>query len=174
MIRVREIDGHFIVDNDPEIEAEFRKSQAESDAAFKHFEDQAKKRWEEHCVITERKWQDALSPPPPPRCEPAPLDHHAAPAAPAHRATWTLTKPKRFQGYAEPLHLLLESAHRMDDPKPTAREVLQAFARQQPCQIAKVIEGESLDYFLANGKTKTANLRAIAAAITGMTGKSQD
>lgn len=89
-------------------------------------------------------------------------------------AGWTLTKPKRFQGYTEPLYLLLEAAFVAGKPRPTARDALQAFAKVQPSQIAKVIEGESLDYYLASGKTKSANLKAIAAAITGMTGKSQD
>ncbi len=96
----------------------------------------------------------------------------ALPDAPVVKVpAWKLTRPKRFQGYTEPLYLLLESAHIAGQAKPTARDVLQAFAKDQPSQIAKVIEGESLDYYLANGCTKAANLRAIAAAITGMTGK---
>ena len=113
-----------------------------------------------------------IEPPKQSAAEPAPVVRASEPAP--HRATWTLTKPKRFQGYAEPLYLLLESAHREGEPTPTAREVLQAFARQQPDQIAKVIEGDSLDYYLASGETKTANLRAIGEVIRGMTGKSQD
>ena len=88
--------------------------------------------------------------------------------------TWTLRKPKRFQGYTEPLYLLLGKAHSEGKPRPRAREVLQAWAANLPAQIAKVIEGESLDYYLEKGGTKTANLRAIAAAITEMTGKSQN
>ena len=100
---------------------------------------------------------------------PAPSEHQTK------QATWTLTKPKRFQGYTESLYLLLERAHRKGEAIPTAREVLHTFAQQQPNQIAKVIQGESLDYYLATGEeTKTANLKAIAAVIAGMTGKSQD
>jgi len=87
---------------------------------------------------------------------------------------WTLTKPKRFQGYTEPLYLLLEAAHIAGQSRPTARDVLQAFATNQPSQIAKVIEGDSLDYYIVKGTTKTANLKAIREAITGMTGKSQN
>jgi len=87
---------------------------------------------------------------------------------------WTLTKPKRFQGYTEPLYLLLEAAHIAGQSKPTARDILQAFATNQPSQIAKVIEGDSLDYYIVKGTTKTANLKAIREAITGMTGKNQN
>ncbi len=94
----------------------------------------------------------------------------AAPVVPQ----WTLTKPKRFQGYTEPLYLLLESAHIAGQAKPTARDVLQAFAKDQPSQIASVTGGESLNYYLSDGATiKTANLKAIRAAIAAMTGKSQ-
>ena len=82
---------------------------------------------------------------------------------------WTLTKPKRFQGYTEPLYLLLEAAHNGKKKKPTARDVLQSFEKSLPSQIAKVIAGDGLDYYLANGQTKAANLRAIGAAISGMT-----
>ena len=97
-----------------------------------------------------------------------PADTESAPVM----TSWTLTKPKRFQGYTEPLYLLLETAHIAGRDRCTAREVLQGWARNQPSQIAKVIEGDSLDYYLAKGGTKTANLKAISAAIFGMTGKS--
>lgn len=87
---------------------------------------------------------------------------------------WIPTKPKRFQGYTEPLYLLLEAAHIAGDDRPTARDVLQAFAAKQPSQIAKVIVGESLDYYIEKGTTKTANLKAIRETIRGMTGNSQN
>jgi hypothetical protein len=88
--------------------------------------------------------------------------------------TWTLTKPKRFQGYTEPLYQLLETAHVAGRSRPTARDVLQTWETKRPSQIAKVILGDSLDYYLASGETKSANLKAISAAITAMTGKSPD
>jgi hypothetical protein len=101
-------------------------------------------------------------------------DAVAAPVAAPVVASWSLTKPRRFQGYTEPLYLLLEAAQLAGQPRPTARDVLQAFGANQPSQIAKVTGGESLDYYLTKGGTKTANLKAITAAITGMTAKSQD
>lgn len=106
----------------------------------------------------------------------APAQPQAAPEpAPVVEATaWTLTKPKRYQGYTEPLYQVLEAAHIAGKSVPTARDILQAWATNHHAQIAKVIEGESLDYYLADGTTKTANLRAIAAAIKGMTRKSQN
>ena len=119
-------------------------------------------------VASASKIEGAVPPPGAPVVEvPAP--------EPRPAATWTLTKRKRFQGYTEPLYLLLEAAHIAGQPQPTAREVLRAFAKEQPSQIAKVIEGESLDYYLANSaKTKTANLKAISEVIAAMTGKSQN
>ena len=98
----------------------------------------------------------------------------SSPYAPV-AAAWTLTKPKRFQGYTEPLYLLLEVAHIAGQPIPKPREVLQAFAKEQPSQIASVTGGESLNYYLADGTTiRTANLKAIRGAIAAMTGKSQN
>ena len=98
----------------------------------------------------------------------------ALPGAPV-TPEWTLTKPKRFQGYTEPLYLLLEVAHIAGQPIPKPREVLQAFAKEQPSQIASVTGGESLNYYLADGTTiRTANLKAIRGAIAAMTGKSQN
>lgn len=86
---------------------------------------------------------------------------------------WPLTKKKRFQGYTEALYLLLESAHIAGERKPSARDVLQAWAVNRPVQIAKVIPGDSIDYYLSTGNTKYVNLKAIGAAIAGMTKKIQ-
>ena len=108
---------------------------------------------------------DTVAPVPETEAAAGTRDTHATPK-------WTLTKPKRFQGYTEPLHLLLESAYIAGKSKPTARDVLQTWSKNQPSHIAKVIPGESLDYYLDKGGTKSANLKAIAASIRGMTGKS--
>ena len=147
----------------------------------------------EQALHVQRTLQDALAPAPQsvPRTaifvEPtatAQASDIAAPVTPIEGAValpgapvtpeWTLTKPLRFQGYTEPLYLLLESAHLAKMAKPTARGVLRDFGAKQPSQIAKVIEGESLDYYVATGKTKTANLKAIGEAIAQMTGKRQN
>ncbi|MDD2535387.1 MAG: hypothetical protein PHW78_02300 [Macromonas bipunctata] len=97
--------------------------------------------------------------PPPPAPEESP-----APAAPA----WPITKPQRYKGYSAPLHRLLAAAHRDGKPRPTAREVVEAWHTDKPAEIAKMLT-DGFDYYDAKGNTKPADLDAIRKAIERMT-----
>lgn len=79
-----------------------------------------------------------------------------------------MTKPKRFHGYAAPLYQLLTAVHRDGKPRPTARDVLEAWRTEKPCEIDKVLT-DGFDYYDANGNTKFATLEAIRKAIGRMT-----
>ena len=101
---------------------------------------------------------------------PAPAQHAAAPVADSasNAPAWTVTKPKRYSGYAAPLHRFLAAAHREGKPRPTARDVLEAWRSERPAGIAKVL-ADGFDYFDANGDEKAADLEAIRKAIGRMT-----
>ncbi len=80
--RVREINGRIVVDNDPEIEAELNGGQVEQRemwAGIKELSDEYQAKRAEHW---DKKLQDALSPAPPPRIEPAPPVADTAQPAP--------------------------------------------------------------------------------------------
>ena len=64
----------------------------------------------------------------------APVVEGRASTAPA----WTVSKPLRYKGYAAPLHRLLAAAHRESKPRPTARDVVEAWRHNAPAEIAKV------------------------------------
>ena len=104
---------------------------------------------------------------------PAPAQHAATPApvvgdSASNAPAWTVTKPKRYSGYAAPLHRFLAAAHREGKPRPTARDVLEAWRSERPAGIAKVL-ADGFDYFDANGDEKAADLEAIRKAIGRMT-----
>ena len=101
---------------------------------------------------------------------PAPAQHAAAPVADSasNAPAWTVTKPQRYSGYAAPLHRFLAAAHREGKPRPTARDVLEAWRSERPAGIAKVL-ADGFDYFDANGDEKAADLEAIRKAIGRMT-----
>lgn len=82
--------------------------------------------------------------------------------------SWSLTKPKRFRGYAAPLYRLLAAAQREGKPCPSARDVLEAWRIETPAEIVKVLT-DGLDYYDAKGDTKPADLDAIHKAIKRMT-----
>ena len=94
----------------------------------------------------------------------------AAPVADSasNAPAWTVTKPQRYSGYAAPLHRFLAAAHREGKPRPTARDVLEAWRSERPAGIAKVL-ADGFDYFDANGDEKAADLEAIRKAIGRMT-----
>lgn len=110
------------------------------------------------------KHQGVASPAP----APAPAQAAAEPAPVADSASnapgWSLTKPKRFTGYTEPLYRLLAAAHLEGKPCPSARDVLEAWRIKTPAEIAKVLT-DGVDYYDAKGDTKTADLEAIRKAI---------
>lgn len=93
------------------------------------------------------------------------------PPAPAHNVghqAWQVRKPQRFTGYTAPLHRLLSEAHRADKPRPTARDVLEAWRTNPPAEIAQVLT-DSFDYYDSQGDTKPADLKALGQAIKRMT-----
>jgi|GEM_PF-5223871 len=81
---------------------------------------------------------------------------------------WNLTQPKRFPGYAKPLYLLLQAAYIAKQSRPTAREVIDAFAKLRPIEIAQILPN-GFDYYDAKGNTKDATLGAISESIRRMT-----
>lgn len=81
---------------------------------------------------------------------------------------WNLSEPKRFQGYAKPLYLLLQTAHNAKQRRPTARDVIDAFAASKPNEIAQILPN-GFDYYDAKGDTKGATLAAIGETISRMT-----
>ena len=95
---------------------------------------------------------------------PAPVAADSASNTPA----WIVAKPQRYSGYTAPLHRLIAAAHREGDPRPTAREVVDAWRINAPAEIAKMLP-DGFDYYDAKGDTKTADLEAIRKAIGRMT-----
>ena len=91
------------------------------------------------------------------------------PTSPASDPSWYLKDKKRHQGYSRPLYQALKEAHRLHSPRPTAHDVMAEFERTKPTEIAKVIAGESFDYYTAKGVVKTANIQALNEAIARMT-----
>lgn len=82
--------------------------------------------------------------------------------------TWTVRKPERFTPYSAPLFRFLSAAHREGQPRPTARDVIEAWRVNPPSEVAKVM-ADSIDYYDSNGDTKAADLEALRKAIGRMT-----
>ena len=78
--------------------------------------------------------------------------------------TWTLNKPKRFQGYNRALYEYLKSALEAGADCPSPHDVLDAFRQNRPPEVDEVLP-ESLKYQGANG-TKEADVNAIRKAIS--------
>ncbi len=100
------------------------------------------------------------TPAPPQAAAAAPVVAESASSVPA----WTVTKPRRYNGYTAPLYRLLAAAQLDGKPCPTARDVLEAWRIETPAEIAKVLT-DGVDYYDAKGDTKTADLEAIRKAI---------
>lgn len=81
---------------------------------------------------------------------------------------WQVHKPQRFGAYAAPLYRLLNNAHQAGKPRPTARDVLEAWRTDTPAEVAMVLT-DGIDYYDSNGNTKSASIAAIKEAITRMT-----
>lgn len=82
--------------------------------------------------------------------------------------SWNVKRPTRFHGYTSPLYRLIAAAHREGKPRPTARDVVEAWRTEMPHEIAKVLP-DGFDYYDAKGDTKGANLEAIRKAINRLT-----
>lgn len=82
--------------------------------------------------------------------------------------SWTLNKPQRFQGYSKPLYDLLKATHFAKQPRPKARDVLDAWKQNPPPDVSEVTDN-GLKYYDAKGNTKPADLSAIRKAIGRMT-----
>ena len=91
-------------------------------------------------------------------------DGLAKPAA----SVWSLiTSLKRTPGYRWPLYHFLKEAHVADKPCPKAQEVLDAWKLnpQHGLEVIKSGRYDALKYELMHGGKKTADLKAIRAAI---------
>lgn len=100
------------------------------------------------------------SKPPAPAIEPA--------AEQAQAPIWHLATPDRFPGYRLALYRLLKAAHDAGKPRPTAREVLDAWKLNRPEDVASVWS-RGITYRTGTGATKTADTKAIQAAIENLT-----
>ncbi len=90
-----------------------------------------------------------------------------APASAPEASGWVVHKPERLYGYSVPLYLFLAKAHREGKPRPTARDVVEAWRQEPPAEIAQVLP-DSVDYYDSKGNTKAADLDAIGKAIARM------
>lgn len=101
--------------------------------------------------------------------EPVPPAPDTATTAPnIELKAWQVFKPKRFNGYTAPLHKLLNKAFIAGEPRPTARDVLEAWRLKKPIEVSHVLQ-DSIDYYDSKGNTKTADLEALRKAIDRMT-----
>lgn len=110
----------------------------------------------------EQKWEIPFSAPTLPPASVLPVSPPQP--APASRPGWTLKKPRRFQGYGLPLYGVLKAAHTAGLPRPTARFVLDEFAKNTH-PVILCVSSDSMDYQNGNGEKVTADLDAIRAAI---------
>ena len=79
--RIREVDGVFIVDNDPQKETEWDRLETKNKIMRARLKEQEREAWREHDERVDAKLQAALSPPPPPLVESAlPIADTATPA----------------------------------------------------------------------------------------------
>jgi hypothetical protein len=81
---------------------------------------------------------------------------------------WTLREPKRYQGYARPLYLVLKAAHGAGTSCPRPRDVLDSFSEKMPSEVIGV-QHDGLTFYDARGNSKVVGLEAIAEAIRRMT-----
>lgn len=80
------------------------------------------------------------------------------------KQAWILKAPKRYQGYGKPLHDVLKAAHIAGRPRPSARDVLDAFKQLQPPEVIEVM-ADGMKYYDGDGNSKAADLGAIRKAI---------
>ncbi len=95
---------------------------------------------------------------------PAPAVEQTPPTAPA----WIVNKPQRNTGYNWPLYRLLSEAHREGLPRPTARDVIEAWRSNKPKEIEEVM-GDGIKYLDSKGNTKAADDEHIRKVILRMT-----
>jgi hypothetical protein len=70
MIRVRQIDGRIVADNDPAQEAELLSAHVEQRKMWAEIGEQSRNQWQQHCNDVDGELQARLSPPSP-RIEPS-------------------------------------------------------------------------------------------------------
>lgn len=102
----------------------------------------------------------------------APAAQTAATPAPlvakGNTQAWTVSKPQRGGAYRTPLYRLIAAAYRDGGPRPTARDVVEAWRINKPAEVAQVLP-DGFDYYDAQGNTKHADLEAVRKAIDRMT-----
>lgn len=84
------------------------------------------------------------------------------------KGEWALKEPRRYQGYSRPLYLVLKEAHSALQPKPRARDVLEAFKLKQPSEVIQVSH-DGFTFYDSNGNAKAVDLSALGEAIRRMT-----
>lgn len=91
-----------------------------------------------------------------------------APMAAAPRLKWPLKKPTRDDGLATPIFRLLKAAQQNNLAKPTASDLLEAFRRERPPEIVRVL-ADGCDFFDRRGREASADLESIRKRIAFMT-----
>lgn len=86
----------------------------------------------------------------------------------SQKGGWALKEPMRYQGYSRPLYLFLKEAHSALQPKPRARDVLEAFKLKQPSEVIQVSH-DGFTFYDSNGNAKAVDLSALGEAIRRMT-----
>ena len=81
---------------------------------------------------------------------------------------WRIKEPERLPGYRDPLYAFLKKRNSEDQPVPRARDVLDEWRRDLPEGYIVEVLSDSIKYYDAEGKVKTATLKAIKQAITGL------
>ena len=113
----------------------------------------------------------AAAKPPAPAPTAAPTSASDAPVTTVSTSeppAWRVTAPARYRGYTLPLFNVLSAAHRAGEPRPTARDVLEAWRTNQPQEIAQVL-ADGFNYYDSTGNTKAAGIESLRKAIERMT-----
>lgn len=88
--------------------------------------------------------------------------------APLIQPEWKLREPKRYQGYARALFLVLKAAHSAGKSCPRPRDVLDSFVKNKPSEVI-VVNHDGFAHYDAYGNSKDVSLESLAEAIRRMT-----
>ena len=83
------------------------------------------------------------------------------------RATWTVLRPKRFQGYGRYLYKHLVALQAANGGPPSAYDLLEHWRTSPPANTC-FVKGDVLHYENTSGDARTADLTAIHKAIARM------
>ncbi len=99
--------------------------------------------------------------------EPAPASTTTMPGISAPPA-WRIKDVKRARGYTMGLINVLRAAQRAGEPRPSARDVLEAWRSNRPPEINQVLQ-DGFNYYDAAGNIKATTIEALSKAIKRLT-----